>query len=58
MRSTNLKRKFAKSVGQKYAVALNSGTDALTLGLYLLGVKKEVMRLSRHQTHLFHQHPQ
>ena len=34
---TNIKR-ICKT---KYAVALNSGTDALTLGMYLLGVKKD-----------------
>ena len=37
-------KKFEENIsrlcGTKYAVALNSGTDALTLGLYLLGVKK------------------
>ncbi len=33
-------KKIAKICGTKYAVALNSGTDALTLGLYLLGVRK------------------
>ena len=30
---------IAKVCNTKYAVALNSGTDALTLGLYLLGVR-------------------
>jgi|TARA_B100001059_G_C17771455_1_gene548710 dTDP-4-amino-4,6-dideoxygalactose transaminase len=33
-------KKVSKLCGTKYAVALSSGTDALTLGLYLLGVKK------------------
>ena len=33
-------KKIAKLCGTKYAVALNSGTDALTLALHLLGVKK------------------
>ena len=33
-------KRIAKFCGTKYAVALNSGTDALTLALYLLGVKK------------------
>ena len=33
-------KKICKICGTKYAVALNSGTDALTLGLYLLGVKR------------------
>ena len=31
---------ISKLCNTKYAVALNSGTDALTLGLYLLGVRK------------------
>lgn len=30
----------AKLCGKKFAVALNSGTDALTLSLFLLGIKK------------------
>ena len=33
-------KNISKVCGTKYAVALNSGTDALTLGLKLLGVKK------------------
>ena len=33
-------KNVAKICGVKYAVALNSGTDALTIGLKLLGVKK------------------
>ena len=33
-------KKISKFCNTKYAVALNSGTDALTLGLFLLGVKK------------------
>ena len=31
---------IAKICGKKFAVALNSGTDALTLSLFLLGIKK------------------
>lgn len=33
-------KKISKVCGTKYAVALNSGTDALTLGMHLLGVRK------------------
>ena len=33
-------KKIATYTESKYAVALNSGTDALTIGLHLLGVKK------------------
>ena len=33
-------KKVAQKCGVKYAVALNSGTDALTLALKLLGIKK------------------
>lgn len=33
-------KKILKYTGTKYAVALNSGTDALTIGLHLIGVKK------------------
>ena len=33
-------KKIAKLCNTKYAVALNSGTDALTLGLYTLNVRK------------------
>ncbi len=33
-------KKIAKVCGTRYAVALNSGTDALTLALHLLGIKK------------------
>ena len=36
----NFEKNIAKFCGTKYAVAFNSGTDALTLGLMLLGVKK------------------
>ena len=31
---------IAKICNTKFAIALNSGTDALTLGLHLLGVKR------------------
>ena len=33
-------KKIAKVCNTKYAVALNSGTDALTIGLHLLGVRR------------------
>ena len=33
-------KKVAQKCGVKYAVALNSGTDALTLALKLYGIKK------------------
>ncbi len=33
-------KNISKVCGTKYAVALNSGTDALTLGMHLLGVRK------------------
>tara|TARA_B100001769_G_C22070305_1_gene576057 strand:- start:214 stop:1320 length:1107 start_codon:yes stop_codon:yes gene_type:complete len=33
-------KKISKICNTKYAVGLNSGTDALTLGLHLLGVRK------------------
>ena len=33
-------KKIAKLCKTKYAVALNSGTDALTIALHLMGVKK------------------
>ena len=33
-------RNIAKLCNTKYAVSLNSGTDALTLGLHLLGVRR------------------
>ena len=36
----NFERKIAKICNSKYAVAMNSGTDALTIALYLLGVKR------------------
>ena len=35
-----LEQEFAKFTGKKYAVALNSGTSALHLGLLALGIKK------------------
>ena len=33
-------KKISKVCGSKYAVAFNSGTDALTMALVLLGVRK------------------
>ena len=33
-------KKISKICGTRYCVALNSGTDALTLGLHCLGIKK------------------
>tara|TARA_E500000331_G_scaffold224149_1_gene214603 strand:+ start:349 stop:1443 length:1095 start_codon:yes stop_codon:yes gene_type:complete len=33
-------KNVAKTCGTKYALALNSGTDALTLSMFLLGVKR------------------
>ena len=33
-------KKISKICNTKYAVALNSGTDALTLALYVLGIRK------------------
>ena len=36
----HLEKKLAKFCKVKYAVCLNSGTDALTLGLILIGVKR------------------
>ena len=35
-----LEKKIAKYCGTKFAVCTNSGTDSLTLALYLLGVRK------------------
>ena len=37
---SKFEKKVAQKCGVKYAVALNSGTDALTLALKLLGIKK------------------
>ncbi len=37
---TNFENNISEKCGTKYAVSLNSGTDALTLGLCLLGVRK------------------
>ena len=34
-----MKKKFAKLIGSKYAVGVNSGTDAIKLSLKVLGVK-------------------
>jgi dTDP-4-amino-4,6-dideoxygalactose transaminase len=39
-KSIFLKKKIAAYTKSKYAVALNSGTDALTLSMHLLGVKR------------------
>ena len=36
----NLEKNFSKYIGNKFAVGVNSGTDALTLGLHLLGVRR------------------
>ena len=36
----NFETNIAKFTNSKYAVALNSGTDAITLGLHLLGVRR------------------
>ena len=36
----NFENKIAKICNSKYAVAMNSGTDALTIALYLMGVKR------------------
>ena len=35
-----LEKKIAKLNNTKYCVCTNSGTDALTLGLYAIGIKK------------------
>ena len=37
---SDLEKKIAKYCGTKFAVCTNSGTDALTLGMYLLNIKK------------------
>ena len=37
---STLEKKIAKYCGTKFAVCTNSGTDALTLGMYLLNIKK------------------
>ena len=37
---SKFERKVSRKCGTKYAVALNSGTDALTLALKLVGIKK------------------
>tara|TARA_B100000315_G_scaffold258711_1_gene311814 strand:- start:767 stop:1864 length:1098 start_codon:yes stop_codon:yes gene_type:complete len=37
---TKFEKNISKLCGTRYAVALNSGTDALTLGLYSLGVNR------------------
>ena len=34
-------RNFAKLIGTKYAVGVNSGTDAIKLSLKVLGIKKD-----------------
>ena len=36
----NFEKNICRICDTKYAVALNSGTDALILGLYLLGVRR------------------
>ena len=33
-------KKFAKLIGSKYAIGVNSGTDAIKLSLKVLGVKQ------------------
>jgi len=37
---SKFEKNIAKKCDTKYAVAMNSGTDALTVGMYLLGVKR------------------
>ena len=37
---SKFEKNIAKFCGSKFALALNSGTDALTIGLYMLGVRK------------------
>ena len=43
-----LKKNFSKFIGKKYAIGVNSGTDAILVGLMSLGVKKndEVITVS------------
>jgi len=36
----SFEKKFAQYLGMKYAVALNSGSDAFSLGLKILGIKR------------------
>ena len=36
---TNFERKFAKLIGTKYAIGVNSGTDALKISLKAIGIK-------------------
>ena len=36
-----MKKNFSKLIGTKYAVGVNSGTDAIKLALKVLGVKKD-----------------
>ena len=36
----NLEKNIAKYLNVKYVISLNSGTDALTLALHCLGLKK------------------
>ena len=38
---SEFERKFAKLIGTKYAVGVNSGTDALKLSLKTLGIKSK-----------------
>ena len=36
----NFEKKFAKFIGSKYAIGVNSGTDALIIALKILGIKR------------------
>ena len=36
---TKLEKKFAKLIGTKYAIGVNSGTDAIKLSLKTIGIK-------------------
>ena len=37
----DFERKFANLIGTKYALGVNSGTDAIKLSLKVLGIKKD-----------------
>ena len=37
---SEFEEKFAKLIGTKYAVGVNSGTDAIKLSLKVIGIKK------------------